>query len=198
MAIDNYVPDYKEFKTCMINRTFPARFGRSTKEERKKAAFSIDGKIGKDPGFGKAGYKIAHIINSGTGFILGKDKLTIKEICDRYYPRGKYIDWKLTGKDKHYERKINVNIESKKLLTAHFMRFVCPMNYIFTPKKSKQRIKGKVYNNDIAESPLLQKYGIKMMAKRYGKIYKEYLKILLCNIDNIDISGDCFKGIKYG
>ena len=70
------------------------------------------------------------------------------------------------------------------------------LNYIFTPKKRKQRINGKVYKNDIAESPLLQKYGIKMMTERYGKIYKEYLKILLCNIDNTNISDDCFKSIK--
>lgn len=198
MAIDNYIPDYKEFKDCMLNRTFPARFGRSTKEEREKAAYSIDGKYGKDPGFGRAGYKIAHIINSGKEFIYNNKKYTIKEICDSYFPRGKYIDWNIDKKLNCYVRHIDVGNYEKKLLIAHFMRFICPLNYVFTPKKSKQKIKGKVYGNDIAESLLLQRCAIKNMHKRYGSIYKEYLKLVLCNTDNIDTSGECLKGIKYG
>ena len=35
----------------------------------------------------------------------------------------------------------------------------------------------------------------KQNAKRQAK---EYLKLILCNPDNIDTSGECLKGIKYG
>ena len=91
MAFDGFVPNYEEFKNLLISRKFPARFGQSCRTERERAAFDI---CAKDPGINSAGYKISHIIDVGTGYWNGHYSSSISDICDRYFPRGDYSDFK--------------------------------------------------------------------------------------------------------
>ena len=198
MAIDGYIPKYSEFKKLMLNRKFPARFGRSTTNERIKAAYDISGKLGGDPGFGKAGYKISHIINTGKDFNYKNVNLSISEICNKYFPRGKYKDWQKDKTGKYYVRRINVIAGiPKKLLIAHFLRMTCPLNYIFTPKKSLQKIKGRINKNDIGESSALQIYANKQLEKKYGDIYNEFKKLTMFNDIISEKTNENFKEITY-
>ena len=203
MAMDGYVPDYDEFKQAMISREFPARFGRhDSKFEKVKAAYSIDGKKGRDPLFTKNGYKIAHIINAGKDFLIDGKTMTIQQICEIYYPRGKYEDWIIDNDEygKLYVRYLdNINSKGKEILKAHFLRFACPLNYILTPGPRHHETKIKVYGNDIAESPELQQYAMEQFKIIYGKLYDEYLsKLMISSLPHIDNPGDVVIGIDYG
>lgn len=179
MAIDNYVPEYDEFKEMMKNREFPARFGRSTKEERNKMTYIING---KDPGFLKKGYKISHIIDVGDNYWIDNKKETIGTICDEllYYPRGEYTDW--NKENGYYVRHLDkVDEKAKDILIAHFLRFVHPFNYILTPKKEYQKKsdkKVKIPKNDIGEYDRFQEYAKNKFIEIYGNEYKDYLKML--------------------
>lgn len=203
MAIDGYVPDYAEFKQAMISREFPARFGPyDSKFEKEKAAYSIDGKKGRDPLFSKKGYKIAHIINTGENFWVNGENLKIKQICEMYYPRGNYNDWKL-DRDSYgslYVRHLGkMKPEAKEIIKAHFLRFICPLNYILTPGKNHHITVKKVLNKDIAESPELQQYAMEQFRIIYGSDYEDYLKhLMIAPISEIDNPGRYYIGINYG
>lgn len=203
LAIDKYIPDYEEFKHAMISREFPARFGRhDSTYEKVKAAYSIDGKKGKDPLFTKNGYKIAHVVNTGRDFRINDKDITIKQICDIYYTRGDYDDWKLS-KDIYgdlYVRHLGyIDPFAKEILKAHFLRFACPLNYILTPGQKHHTTITKVFNNDIAESPELQQYAMEQFRLIYGTIYDDYLsRIMLTPIIPIINPGKVYIGIKYG
>lgn len=203
MVMDGYVPDYNEFKQAMVSREFPARFGRYDKKfEKVKAAYSIDGKKGKDPLFSKNGYTIAHIINAGKNFFVNGKNMTIQQICNIYFPRGTYDDWKLEEDNygKLYVRNLGyIEPIAREILKAHFLRFVCPLNYILTPGKNNHITETKVYLDDIAESVELQQYAIKQFQKIYGKIYDDYMsKIMIAPIKMVENCENLFIGIDYG
>lgn len=177
MAVDNFVPTLSEFKTMMQTRKFPARFGRCASIERAKAAYSIDGKNGKDPGFKTNGYKIAHVVDSGGEIFSNGQIMTIGQICNKYCNRGDYKDWTLHNDSfgDFYARDLKMDSAARELLVAHFLRFTCPMNYIFTPKKDCHKIGVKVYMNDIAECDELQQYAMRQFHSRYGNDYEKFL-----------------------
>ena len=188
MAVDNYVPTLSEFNAMMKSREFPARFGRSTAVERKKAAYSIDGKKGKNPGFTTNGYKIAHVVDSGKRIFNNGQETTIGQICDKYCSRGDYKDWTPHNDSfgDFYARDLNMDPDARELIVAHFLRFVCPMNYIFTPKKTCHTLGVKVYLDDIAECDELQQYAMQQFHIRYGKEYEGFLnRIMLPPVFNL-------------
>ena len=175
MAKDGFVPDYEEFKECILSRKFPARFGPfDSKYEKKKAAYIING---KDPGFTVNGYKIAHIIDTGMNYDIGSKRFGLAEICEKYFPRDNYENWKLES-DKYgdyYVRTLpNVDVEARDVLRAHFLRFACPLNYVLTPKKSCH-ICHKTRIIDIAEYPAFQQYAQEQFHKLFGSVYQKYL-----------------------
>lgn len=199
MAIDGYVPSYNDFKQCMLSREFPARFGPSSSEERAIAAYSIDGKKGKDPGFCANGYKIAHIVDAGQDFYVTGQILTIGEICEKYCDRGDYTDWVLhTDTFGNFNaRDLKMNQAAKDLLIAHFLRFACPMNYILTPGRYHHLLGVKIKYNDIAECEELQQYAMHKFYAIYGQDYEDFLKrillpssLLLTNLPNEKDLGD--------
>lgn len=181
MAVDNFVPTLSEFKTLMQSREFPARFGRSTAVERTKAAYSIDGRKGKNPGFTSNGYKIAHVVDSGKGIYSKGLETTIGQVCDRYCGRGDYNDWTLRsdGYGDFYARDLKMDSDAREFFVAHFLRFVCPMNYLFTPKKDCHVLGVKVYMDDIAECEELQQYAMQQFHLRYGKVYEDFLNRIM-------------------
>lgn len=204
MAKDGYVPDYEEFKMAMQTREFPARYGRHDKQyELKKAAYSINGAKGKNPQIGNSGYKIAHIINVGEDYRINGITRSLTEICNLYYPRGEYDDWKLESckfGDVYIRHLQGLNSEARDLLVAHFLRFVCPLNYILTPKTSCHTTKVKVFRNDIAESKELQQYAMEKFKELYGAVYDEFLKKALFDTSKkmTKDPGNYYVGIEYG
>lgn len=181
MALDNYVPTLSEFKSMMLSREFPARYGLSAATERARAAYSIDGKKGRDPGFQTNGYKIAHVVDSGKRIFYNGQETTIGQICDNYCNRGDYYDWTLHSDSfgDFYARDLKMDPAARELLVAHFLRFACPMNYIFTPKKDCHVLGVKVPMNDIAECVELQQYAMHEFHARYGKDYDDFLNRIM-------------------
>lgn len=185
MAYDGFVPLYGDFISELQNRTFPARFGRSCAAERAIAAYNINGKTAKDPGIQRAGYKVAHVIDSGTNYVNSSGNHGLSQICNCYFPRGWYSDWKFSNG--YYSRQLS-NTQGIDYLKAHFLRFVCPINYFLAPKAN---INKKVYQSygqtsglttnkpDIAELPELQKYVIGQFYNLYGKVYVDYLDAIM-------------------
>ncbi len=188
MALDNFCPTLNEFKEMMISRKFPARFGQSCSTERKKAAYII---TGKNPGINTSGYKIAHIIDTGTNYLLS-DGVTysLKELSEKFdFSRGKYSEWQEANDNfgKLFLRISNASnsLETRKVLKAHFLRLANPLNYFLTPKMKKD---GTVYNEyrnnkgeikyDIAEYKNLQNFVHEKFLEKYGAMYSDYLKLV--------------------
>jgi hypothetical protein len=201
MAYDHYIPTYEDFKETMISRKFPARFGRSQRSERDKAAISL---AGKDPYIANAGYKISHIMNAGADIWDGERLAKISDICEDYFPRDEYEDWTLheDSSGSFYARDIEVDEHGKELLKAHFLRLTCPMNFILTPKRNLQQLRVHVRLNDIGESDQLQKYAMKKFHEIYGSMYEEFLSKIAMkpnfDINAIASTGDFEVGIQYG
>lgn len=209
MAMDGYCPTLDEFYELMKERKFPARYGRSCKLERNKAVYSLNG---KDPGIGKAGYKIAHIVDAGKSFNINGNPLNITELSEYFnFNRGKYSDWHYDAKQQIYVRNLPISKEAKDVLIAHFLRFVNPLNYFLVPKaKSSYKGKYKIYNEfmnvikgkedyDIAEYKHLLSFAHNKFKSIYGQCYEEYLKLIMLPEKFFDIVEDDFiLDIKYG
>lgn len=174
MARDNYVPQYDEFVELMNNRKFPARFGLNTAQERELLAV----KNGRDPGINRAGYKLAHIFPVGMNYVDDNEKLNINYILENYFPKGNREDWKWQQCENggFFIRYLNVHNEARKYLTAHFIRFVHPLNYILTPKKS---LESNSKCNEIAEYDGLLDYAKLKLSEKYASIYNEFLEMIM-------------------
>lgn len=174
MARDNYVPQYNEFVQLINNRKFPARFGLNTAQERELLAV----KNGKDPGINKAGYKLAHIFPVGMNYVDNDKNLNINYILEKYFPKGNRRDWvcERCDGDEFFVRYLNVHEDAKKYLTAHFIRFVHPLNYIMTPKK---RCENNCKCNEIAEYNRLLDFAKLKLSETYADIYNEFLEMIM-------------------
>lgn len=188
MALNDYVPEYEEFKTMMLDGTFPARCSKSAgTKEAIKAVYKIQGERGIDPGYGDANYKISHIFDVGEGYWLEDESRCIGSSDmlgdDKFFPRGKYEDWKIEKGTDRYIRVLPLG-ESKALLArkwlkAHFLRLVCPLNYIMTPQKDYQRPGVKLRMNDIGEEPKFQSYAMYRFKQKYGEVFERYCSCLM-------------------
>lgn len=211
MALDGYVPNYNEFKEAMLSREFPARFGPFDKKyEWKKAAYSIDGKKGKNPGFADAGYKLSHIIDSGKGYLINGKTMSVTDWCEEYgFDRGDYDKYALR-KDSYgsFYARIDPNApgEARDVLKAQFLRLACPLNHVLTPKVGKNRchVLGQGVHaklNDIGEMEEFQLYAMAQMKAMYGNVYDDYLsQLMLASPQGNAASnlGSTYIGIRYG
>lgn len=211
MALDGYVPDYNEFKEAMISREFPARFGPFDSEfERPKAAYSIDGKKGKNPGFTDAGYKISHIIDSGDGYLIDGKTMSVTDWCDKYgFDRGDYADY-VQNTDTYgsfcARIKSDAQPTARDVLKAQFLRLACPLNHVLTPKVGKNRchVLGQgvqAKQNDIGEMAEFQQYAMEQMKIIYGSVYDDYLSRLMLaapSVPPVANPGATYIGIRYG
>lgn len=182
MLSNNYVPDYNSFKASMLNHQFPARFGRSTKAEKSKALYDINAK--NDPGFQKNGYKLSHLVDVGNNYWINNENFSLTRLLDIYELRGKYSDWKRdTYNSNNYVRHMTITdnfFELKKIMVAHFLRFIHPFNYILTPRKSFQSFDGvSITRKDIGEYQPLLDYISNKYHEMYGDAFVEYKKLLL-------------------
>lgn len=172
MAIDGFCPHYKEFKDAMLNGKMPVSEFMGS-EEKKRTFYK------KLTGLGYAGYKLAHIVDSGKVFLINGYNYRQADICRKYFPAGELADWKF--EENHYVRNLSVSHEARDILTAIFMRFVDPLNYLLTPKPKNNGVAYhtmETYTKDIAECKQFQIYAMQQFHERYGRIYEEYLKLL--------------------
>lgn len=189
MALNDFVPDYEEFKSMMLTHSFPGKCGPyDSKYEAKKAAYDITGKKGKDPGYGAAGYKLSHIFDAGQGYWLadiGKC-VGMAAMCEEFFPRGNYEDWKQENDAGDYLRYVNIDENRapfiKRWLKAEFLRFTCPLNYVLTPKVGSNRCQEspiRFYKNDIGEDSRFQQYAMLRCSQKYGDVFEKYISHLM-------------------
>lgn len=140
-------------------------------------AFSL---IGNDPEIGKKGYKVSHIIDTGTDYNFGKYVQGMASIGKKYFQFGNYSDW-TKCKNGYYLRTFsgNINSDALKFLKAHFLRLTSPLNYILTPKKVLQVNYIKIPKNDVGELKELQAYAMEQFKIIYRKVYTDYLSMLM-------------------
>ncbi len=192
MVYDGFVPDYTDFKNTMLSRKFPAGWFCST-EEKKIAAYPLEGK--SNPRIAVSGYKLAHIVDSGNHFCINNSDWTKAKICEEYFPAGELDDWKIAEDafGRFYVRNLDVPPEAKDILTAHFLRYVDPLNYFLTPKAKNN---GSTFHyteipipkNDIAEYEMMQIFAMQKFSERFGNVYDDFLaKLKLCP------KQECFK-----
>ena len=192
------VPSLEEFKKVMINRQFPVHFNQSHKEERDRCAFRISS---KDPGVGKSGHKVSHIIDAGMNYGMRDGVHNMQYMLDKYFDLGSYNDWKMCA-DGFYVREVDeLPEEAISFLKAHFLRFAFPLNYVLTPKTrphSCQLHKIKIFFNDIGETIALKNKAYNIFLEKYPNLYKKYLdKLMIPN--NIDFTFEDIKlDMEYG
>ncbi len=186
MLLDNYCPSLNEFYELMISRKFPARFSISNELEKKKAAYKIDA---KNPGLNKAGYTIAHIVDTGKYYSYPESS-SLKKLVDLFdFGRGKYSDWEETSDSygKLYLRLMNAKnpVKTKEILKSHFLRLTNPMNYFLTPKNQKDERTYNEFRNlknetkyNIAEYRNLKNYVHEQYEIQFGKQYTDFLKLI--------------------
>lgn len=171
MSMDGYVPSLEEFKEMMDDRTFPLRFGPITTPEKEMMSF----KQGNDPGIHKAGFKVAHIIPVGKDYDTGAEVVNLTKIMNRYFPRGAREDYLMKAGDgeDHYERYLDADADAKRMIIAHFMRFVHPMNYFACPND-----RNAVSDNckRLAEYQPLLDHAHDYLYDIYGDAYVEFAK----------------------
>lgn len=183
MVIDDFCPQYNEFKDSMRNGTMPiSEFMGS--EEKKRTFYKKLAQVGY------AEYKLAHIVDSGKDFLIDGCNCKLTEICQKHFPAGEFDDWKFEGN--HYLRNLSVSPEARAVLIAYFLRYVDPLNYFLTPKPKN---KGIAYHTmeigikDIAECKQFQIYVMQQFHERYGHVYDEYLKLLKIPPELLDMVG---------
>ena len=136
LAYDGFwSPCADELKKALIDRTIPIKFTPSCREEKDRSAYIL---TGKSPKIGDSGYKVSHIVDTGTEYDFGSCVLGLAEIRDKFFPFGDYNDW--NNKAGYYmrENKGTMCPDAIRFLKAHFLRLICPLNYILTPKKDLQ------------------------------------------------------------
>jgi len=191
LIYNNFCPTLSEFKSKLQSGDFPVRV-RHTKDENIKAFFPY---TTKNPAFGSAGYKIAHIVDSGDDFYFNNECQGLTELSELLgFTRGDYEDWEGNSSGR-YVRILDISEKAKTVLKAHFMRFVNPLNYFLAPKDNTS---GKIFNYfenpdmqnrkkledridcRIAEYKSLTSYVNEVYSSMYGKVYKDFqAKILL-------------------
>lgn len=132
-------PDINEFADLMSSFKYPMHYdpGTSCEESDIKAYPNIGTTRG-----GILTYEhwyLAHINDIKSEFIRDDGTYRAIDISGseglKIYPRGRVSDWKLDKVSGHMIRELPYSLtsEEKKLVKAHFLRFVDPLNYYVTP-----------------------------------------------------------------
>lgn len=224
-VIDNDISDLNP-KDLLIYFQTPGslvRFHQCCKTERQKAFYSI---TGRGPNtISESGYTLAHIFDACNHFYsdsLGFTDIGLEKALENLgLEKGGYSDYTLHdygGKKVYYrdDYPIKNAKKIKDLLTAHFLRFLNPLNYFLCPK-DKNGQSGKVYceffnnmkkrvsNNISGYEPLLR-FAYRRFKDKYGELYDDFLKLIMLpknpedffNKSSSNNCGDDVINIKYG
>lgn len=198
MAMDGFCPKYNEFKESMLTGKMPVSEFMGSKE-RQRALYKQQMKADY------AGYKLAHIVDSGKDFFVDGWNCRLTEICRKHFPAGEFDDWKIEGNI--YVRRLSVSPGTRDILSAYFLRYVDPLNYFLTPKPKNN---GAAFHttetgiSDIAEHKPFQLYAMRQFYGRFGQAYKDFLNLLkipplfLNHFKTETTCGDTVIKIHYG
>ena len=160
-------PDENEFADLMNNYKFPMHFDRGGScEESDIHAYP---KVGTVRGgiLTTNHWYLAHINGIKSEYSRGSGRYSklSKSEMERIYPRGSISDWK-PDESGHMIRDLDYSLtpEEKKLVKAHFLRFVDPLNYYVAPG---QRYEENAVCSRIGEYEYLNDY----IGDRFEKVY---------------------------
>lgn len=132
-------PDIDEFAELMTSFKYPMHYdpGTSCEESDINAYPNIGTPRGGILTFEH--WYLAHINDIKSEFVRDDGTYRAIDISGsegmRIYPRGSMSDWKLDKASGHMIRELPYSLtpEEKKLVKAHFLRFIDPLNYYVTP-----------------------------------------------------------------
>jgi len=170
MAINDFVPDYDDFKRFILDRMIP--YGYSVVSlERPHQAY----KKGSQYPLNSRGWKLSHVFSAN-----GNDySFNYKRESVTLFPKGKYDDFIIQGGATYPFRKIVGNVPDDDLqkIKAHFLRVVHPINHFLTPKTSLQVSSYGI--KDIGEFPEMISLMKDILSKKYGIVFAEYQKMIM-------------------
>lgn len=169
MAINNFVPEYSDFKQFIINRKFPIGFSVVEAEKEHQAYIK-----GPQCPLNKNGWKLSHVFSANGNdydFDYQKERMSL-------FPKGNYSDYVNQGGSPYPYRKINQTLSPDDIqkIKAHFFRVVHPINQFLTPKVKFQTSSKGI--NDIGEYEYMINFMKSELNKNYGPIFSEYMDII--------------------
>lgn len=205
LCINGFVPTFADFRDYMINYKMPVHFTGYSKAELLKAAYPLKLSGVK---IGAYGYKVSHIYDVGQNYY---DKVTGKiykmsDIIKVFFPDGNYNDWQVqNGVSVRYDE-TELNDLKERLAKAVFLRLLCPLNYVLTPKIKCHTTSPSVYRNDIGESEEFLAYVREELKKEYGVIYDDFCDLIMLPpkgsdaefFKDVDLTGTKEIKVEYG
>ena len=196
---------YKEYKRHFLS--MPVHFGWIGKSsypgttESEKNAY-INTTPSPTCPFGEYGYKHAHIFGVKNGFysLDGEDKkwedIKLVELGEESISQKDY-QWNDAIKNFVWDRKMKNSDERdllKKIVVAHFLRFLDPMNHFLAPKQGCNKFTkdNGDYSLDIAEYENLLKYLMFIRENVYGNNFRDFMDAALSpsNMKALDYSAE--------
>lgn len=183
MAINGFKPDYDDFKQFVLNREIPYGYSVVSLEKEHQAYHK-----GATYPLNKNGWKHSHVFSANQNDY----NFNYKEIVQDVFPMGEYGDFKVQGDSNYPYRKVDgsINEDYVKIIKAHFLRVVHPINYFLTPKVNLQSSSMGI--KDVGEYPGMIALMKQKLYDLYGNIFTEYQEMIMAPADNPYI------GLQYG
>ena len=122
-------------------------------------------------GFYTPGWYLAHIVGVRSVPFRGYGNRNLKD----FVSAGKSADWQLNGGMVVRSMGEHFNVDDLKLVKAHCLRFLDPINYFLVPCKAQER--HKYGRSLIGEDEYIVRYAMVKMRKLLGdKVYKDFCK----------------------
>lgn len=189
MAINEFVPDYVDFKDYIINRKIPYGYSNACEEKNHQAYLK-----GHTYPLNRKGWKLSHIFPANEDY-LG---INYRKYASDLFPRGTYGDFVKQGDFQYPCRIVNKHVSQENLdiIIAHFLRIVHPINYFITPKV-KYQMSGKGIK-DIGEFPEMINYMKNVLNKEYGQIFIDYMHLIKADPQIVPSYANTQIGLYFG
>ena len=187
MAINGFKPDYDDFKQFVLNREIPYGYSVVSLEKEHQAYHK-----GATYPLNKNGWKHSHVFSANQNDY----NFNYKEIVQDVFPMGEYGDFKVQGDSNYPYRKVDgsINEDYVKIIKAHFLRVVHPINYFLTPKVNLQSSSMGI--KDVGEYPGMIALMKQKLYDLYGNIFTEYQEMIMAPADNPYIGLQYEKDLK--
>lgn len=195
-------PDVEEFAKMMRNRTFPFHYdnNRNSSEEGDITSYPNIGSVKAGVLNAKHWY-LAHINGIKSAFVREDGRclpiILKSEEGQKIYPLGELEDWQL-DKNYFYVRKLNYSLSDyeKKMVRAHFLRFVDPLNYYPVPGLNFQKndVCAKIWDYDKLNIYISNKFD-----EMFGlDVMNDFRKKALICLSDIKVTDEEEINIEYG
>lgn len=191
MAINNFVPDYDDFKGFILDRKIPYGYSVVSLERGHQAYYK-----GSQYPINTRGWKLSHIFSANENDY----NFNYRSESAALFPKVTYGDFVMHGGYSYPFRKIDgtVSEDDLKKIKAHFLRVVHPINHFLTPKTTLQL--SSIGIKDIGEYAETIAFMKEKLSKMYGKVFTEYQKMIMApTIKTLPSSGKFSPiGLTYG